>query len=169
MGAFFTIVTYNRKLSTGTRTRCEKENVNIDDELTQDRKCNTSRMPDEEAIEFIAPKSKVHQFTDIISDKTVLFQIIKLKETIIIYINNIQQPSCNNISMAMNTRFSSNPNTAQLLGSDEHSASNMASRIAKKINKTVFLSLNLEDTRFIIPLVEKRLNEEVSKILGLFD
>ncbi|CAG9766499.1 unnamed protein product [Ceutorhynchus assimilis] len=121
------------------------------------------------AIQFVSPKTKIHKFTDTILDKKIIFQIVNLENSIMIYINNIDEPICNNLDLAMCTRFSSTPQTTSLIGAKaESSGSNVAGRLAKKLNKTLYLSLNLEDSRFMVPLVEKRLIQEINQFPGKF-
>lgn len=129
---------------------------------------NTESEEPDSSIKFVPPRTKVYQFTETIIDQKVLFQIIKLKDSLVIYINDISVPYCNNLTMATTTRISNSPSATLLLGAVvNQGAVGMASRLTKRLNKTVFVSLNIEDTRFTTPLVEKKLGEEISKLNNL--
>lgn len=131
---------------------------------------NTESVELDSSIKFVPSRTKVYQFTETIIDTKVLFQIIKLKDSLVIYINDVSVPYCNNLTMATISRISNSPSATLLLGAVvNQGAVGMASRLTKKLNKTVFVSLNVEDTRFTTPLIEKKLGEEISKLNNLFD
>lgn len=115
----------------------------------------------ENEIQYVSPRTHVYKFPDMILDKTIVYQAIKMDGSVLIYINDLE--------IAMNLRFSSIPSTTSLLGpSAEHPGSNVANRLSKKLNKTLFLSLNLEDPKRIILLAEKRLVQEINRFPDKF-
>lgn len=122
---------------------------------------NVSINPD---IKLVPSQIKVHTFFDIIAEKKILYQIVKMQSSILIFVNNQDAITFDNIVLAMTTRFSETPCSTTLLGNlTESVGSNIASRLSKKLEKPVYLSFNLNDDNVLVPLVEKRLLQEIQK------
>nr|CAH7759412.1 unnamed protein product [Callosobruchus chinensis] len=65
----------------------------------------------------------------------------------------------------MMNRYEDAPVSTKLIGSSpEDFTKQISSRLTRKIGKSVFLSCNLEPDRIFIPLVEKRLHDEIKII-----
>lgn len=108
-------------------------------------------------VEYLPPLFNVHNFTRGILDKKIVIQVIQMVDSILIYINEEDDMVLKDLSLAMVNRFSTSPVTTTLKGEVIGSVSAlMASRLTKKLNKTVFLSCNMDNEREI-QLVEKEL------------
>lgn len=115
-------------------------------------------------IQFVAPKTTTHTFRESILDKKIIFQVVKLQDIVFIYIDDSDQVQLSHLEMAMNSRFADHPLSTTLLGATaENPGSQLASRIAKKSKMTVYLSFNVDDTKFLSSLVEKRLIQEMNQ------
>ncbi|KAF7267273.1 proteasome assembly chaperone 4 [Rhynchophorus ferrugineus] len=115
-------------------------------------------------IEFVPPETKLHAFFDVISEKKIIFQVIKMQSSVMIFVNNQDVMNCDNIVMAMKTRFSDTPCSTTLMGNlTELVGNNIASRLSKKLEKPVYLSFNLDDDKVLVPLVEERLFQEIQQ------
>lgn len=121
-------------------------------------------MVQDNSIQYVAPHTKLHKFFASILDKKLQIQVIQLDDTVVIYVNDIQRPCFNYLSLSMMTRFSSNPSSTSLLGHDAaHPGNGIAGRLAKKLKKTVYLSWNWDERSSGNLLLEKRIFEEIAK------
>lgn len=90
--------------------------------------------------------------------------MVKIQDSLLVFVNDKDQMDCNNLALAMLSRFSDVPSCTTLMGNImEQCGSNIARRLSKKLNKAVFLSFNLAEDRLLVPLVEKRLLEEIQR------
>lgn len=112
---------------------------------------------------FIEPSFKLHTFSTEAVDKKVLFQVIKMVDSLIIFINLADTMVLYDLSLGMfNTRTMEQPIATKIMGDfAEDTSKNMALKFAKKLGKTVYISLNIDNDRLMLPSVEKRLCEEI--------
>nr|CAH7763805.1 unnamed protein product [Callosobruchus chinensis] len=95
-------------------------------------------------------------------ERKVIFQVLKMDGSLLIYINNKEQNYFGDLCLAMMNRYEDAPVSTKLIGSSpEDFTKQISSRLTRKIGKSVFLSCNLEPDRIFIPLVEKRLHDEI--------
>lgn len=112
---------------------------------------------------FIESGFKLHTFAGEAVEKKVLFQVIKMLDSLIIFINLADSMVLRDLSLGMfNTRTMQEPIATKIIGdfADEVSK-NMALKFARKLGKTVYISLNVSDDRLMLPAIEKRLCEEI--------
>ncbi|KAJ8931171.1 hypothetical protein NQ314_015946 [Rhamnusium bicolor] len=113
-------------------------------------------------VEYTATRFNVHKFMEEITEKKIIFQVIKMLDSLFIYINDKDQPYFNDLSLAMKNRYDNSAIGTSLIGNfTEDISKTVACRISKKVNKSVYLSYNIEQDRLLIPLIEKRLYEEI--------
>ncbi|KAH1000807.1 hypothetical protein HUJ04_013092 [Dendroctonus ponderosae] len=121
-------------------------------------------MVQDNSIQYVAPKTKLHKFCAVILERKLQTQVIQMDDSVLIYVNDIQRPCFNYLSMSMMTRFSTNPSSTSLLGHDAaHPGNGIAGRLAKKLKKTVYLSWNWDERGSGSLLLEKRIFEEIAK------
>lgn len=128
------------------------------------RSANTKTTPSKcLKIQFKEPSFKLHTFTTEILDKKVLFQVIRLVDSLMIFINLMDKMVLSDLSLGMfNTRRMEEPVGTRIIGDFvEDSSKNMALKIARKLGKSVYISLNVSNDRLMLPAVEKRLCEEI--------
>ncbi|XP_072013507.1 proteasome assembly chaperone 4-like [Amphiura filiformis] len=106
-------------------------------------------------------KLGVHNFTENILDQNVYFHVLKLEGSFYLWIG-LKPARMDNLAVAMATRLDQVPCSSALLGDRTNLIStNLAQKLAKSTGKQVFISCSLPDNRMLLPLVEKRLHEEL--------
>ncbi|GIY94104.1 proteasome assembly chaperone 4 [Caerostris extrusa] len=113
--------------------------------------------------ELAEPIIKAHTFKENLLDCPVTFHIIKMKDSLFIWIGD--QGSFDSLAVAMPTPYDSQPISSTIIGysADERSCS-FASRLSKKIGKHVFASYNLSrnDSNLMV-VVTQRLMKEITE------
>lgn len=106
----------------------------------------------------------VHQFSSQILDKQVCYQVLKMKDSLVIWIGMGSDPIFRELSVAMKTDYENSPTSLKLMGDPCSLTSlTMAVHLSKKCKKQVFISLNVPDTnQEIIRKIEERLMEEIA-------
>ncbi|XP_056638125.1 proteasome assembly chaperone 4-like [Diorhabda carinulata] len=104
-----------------------------------------------------------------ILERNFILQIIKMKDSVLIYLNDKDDIQFNDFSLALTDRYKrDNPISTQLLGDfNEETSKIIAGKLSKKLGKVVFLSFNLKQDRRLNPLLEKKICEEFDKISHL--
>ncbi|XP_064639815.1 proteasome assembly chaperone 4-like [Lineus longissimus] len=105
-------------------------------------------------------KNEHDTFSDSLLDLEVNFQVIKMEGSFFLWIG--KDPYFGNLAMALTTKFEKNPLGTHLHGdrNDDFSIT-LAQKLAKKTGKQVFVSSCLPHDRQLMPLVEKRVAEEM--------
>lgn len=113
-------------------------------------------------LEMAESNLKTHSFTEKIGTILVSFSVLKLKDSLFVWVGSSDEPKLMNMCVAMKSSYESLPLTSQILGphSDDLS-SGLASQLSRRLNKPVFVSVNLQIDRFLFPEVTKRLKEEI--------
>lgn len=115
-------------------------------------------------IEYTTPSFQLHSFGVEIENNQILFQVVKMKDSLYLWVGNKHHPVLQNMALAMNTKYDNFPIATKILGDEmETQSKNVACRLSKKLNKPVYVSYNLEETTFTVPVIEKRLSEEIKK------
>ncbi|XP_062609176.1 proteasome assembly chaperone 4-like [Saccostrea cucullata] len=108
---------------------------------------------------ILEPQLKYHVFSDKIMDKVFHFQVLRLKDSF--FISVCTSNKLGNLAVAMQTKFSSIPSGAVLLGPSDSHCFTIAQRLAKKTGKQVFVSGSLDYDQLMLPLIEKRIGQEL--------
>lgn len=104
---------------------------------------------------------RVHHFKDNLNENIVHFHIISLKDSYLVWIGSTPC-DFSSLAMAIPTKYDKMPLSTTILGSSSDTFSqNVAQKLSKKCNKQVFVSYNLPLDYLLLPLVEKRLFEEI--------
>lgn len=113
-------------------------------------------------IEYTVSKFGLHNFRDQILEKKLIFQVIQMQDSLFIYVNDRDNVTFSDLSLAMNNRHNNIPVATKLVGSvlDDFSNS-VVSRVSKRTGKVVYFSCNVPQDRMIVPLIEKRILEEM--------
>lgn len=115
-------------------------------------------------IKYTKPKIKCHAFSVNVGDKAILYQVLQLKESLFIFINEKNNLSLDDLSLAMRNRFETLPISTQLFGNFTNDASkSIASRACRKLNKCVYVSCNIEFDKLTFPYIEKCLYDEIKR------
>lgn len=115
------------------------------------------------SIEYTKSNFEIHNFGTEIAETPVHFQVLKMDNSLFIWIGSWTDPTFSDLGMALNSSYDRLPLFTRLMGSNTDMTSlNIACRLSKKLERAVFVSYNLPSDRLILPAVEKRLQEEVA-------
>ena len=121
---------------------------------------------DSESLLYVEPTVKVHTFHDKIMDKDAYFSVTKLTDSFHLWIG--RSGAFGDLSVAMTMRDSI-PSATVLIGGSVSPCQAMAERLSKRTGKQVFVGGDLNSfSQLEIPLVEKRVAEEMKKIPEAF-
>ncbi|KAK7872025.1 hypothetical protein R5R35_004537 [Gryllus longicercus] len=130
----------------------------------------TAKTEDVATVEYSAPSFGIHTFVATICDIDVQFQIFKMDGSLLIWIGSLAEPTFQDLTLAMKTRYDALPLTTKLLGEGvDMVSSNLASKLVKKLGKPVYVSFNLPMDKIILPGIEQRLTEEIQLYPDKFD
>ena len=119
---------------------------------------NSKQETDDADIKYIEPTIKVHEFHEKIMDTDVYFQVVKLQDSFHLWIGKSKH--FGDLSVAM-TMAGKTPSSSVLIGQSDSYTVLMARRLSKTTGKQVFVNGELNFDRLEIPLVEKRIAEEM--------
>lgn len=107
-----------------------------------------------------------HTFTAKISDTTYTFRVLKMNQSLFIYIGHGENETFDALAMAMPTQETI---STQILGAQTGDDSKeLAQQFTKRLKKQVFLSYNIPSNGTIRPLIVKRLSEEIKNVPDAF-
>lgn len=113
-------------------------------------------------IKQVEPKFKLHVFSREIGDKTILYQVVVMKDSLMIFINHKDVRNLNDLSIAMLNRLTNTQVSTKLFGDFVDPTSQaLATKVSKKLNKQAFISYNVEADRFLSLTIEKELFVEI--------
>lgn len=107
---------------------------------------------------------KCHEFTHFMFNFNVKFEIVKMKDSILIWIGDFEKPLLLDLSYGVQTKYEPLPTTTKILGTASSDTASMmiAKRLAKKLKKPVYISFNLPLTpNNLLKDIEIRLIEEI--------
>ncbi|KAK7115143.1 proteasome assembly chaperone 4-like [Littorina saxatilis] len=116
---------------------------------------------DETNVESIHPLISVHNFEDNILGNQIYFHVIKLSESFHICVGTAAVMK--NMAVAMQTKYNKGSASGNALFGDagDTVSLNMAQKLAQKTGKQVFVSCSVPYDQNLIPLVEKRISDEI--------
>ncbi|KAI4467042.1 proteasome assembly chaperone 4 [Holotrichia oblita] len=97
-----------------------------------------------------------------IEDKRIMYQVLVMKDSLMVFINNKSEMSLKDMSIAMIGQHCKDPISSKLFGDfmDESSQA-LATKLSKKLQKPVYVSYNVENDRLTSVLVERQLFKEI--------
>lgn len=118
---------------------------------------------EEATLEPAESSFSVHSFVDTVSDTSVTFQVLKMRDSLLIWIGLLEQSSFSDLSLAVNTLSS------KVFGHRDDSAStSLANRLSRRLKKPVFVSYNVPASKIDLPGIERRLLEEINSNSSAF-
>lgn len=110
------------------------------------------------SIEKMNSTITFHEVNEVVCDKNISFQIIKLDKSLYLWIGLSNDPNMVDLSLALKTRYDNLPLTTRILGDGTDLVSaNLGSKLVKCIDKAVYMSVNVPSDRLLLPEIEKRL------------
>lgn len=123
---------------------------------------NEAMKNEDSNIVYVESGLLTHSFSEKIGAKTLLFSVLKLKDSVFVWIGLATEPKLMNICLAMKSPYDTLPLTTNFLGSvNDDKSSALASKLSIRLKKPVFVSVNVELDRFQFPELSARLNEEI--------
>ncbi|KAG4077016.1 hypothetical protein HA402_016003 [Bradysia odoriphaga] len=111
---------------------------------------------------------KDHLFNANISEVTYKYRILRMKDSIFIYVGQADNEVFTEMAVAMPMTNSEVVST-RILGVDVGCESQeMAKTFAKKLNKQVFFSCNVDSDKMIRPMLAKYLSDEIKRCPEVF-
>lgn len=113
-------------------------------------------------VEYTVSKFNFHHFRDQILEKKLIFQVLRMQDSLLIYVNDQDDSNFSDLSLAIKNRHDSTPISTKLIGdAPEDYSKPIACRFSKRTGKVVYFSCNVPQDKTLIPLIEKRLFEEM--------
>lgn len=107
-------------------------------------------------------KFSFHHFRDHLLEKKLIFQVVGMLDSLLIYVNDQDDNNFSDLSLAVKNRHDNAPIGTRLIGnSPEDYSRSIACRFSKKIGKVVYFSCNVALDRSLVLLIEKRILEEM--------
>lgn len=107
-----------------------------------------------------------HSFTTRISDTTYTFRVLKMNQSLFIYIGGGENETFDALAVAM--PIEETISTTILGAQTGDDSKELAQQFTKRLNKQVFLSFNVPSNGTIRPLIVKRLSEEIKNVPNAF-
>eukprot|EP00112_Aurelia_sp_Birch-Aquarium-sp1_P021154 Seg562.9 transcript_id=Seg562.9/GoldUCD/mRNA.D3Y31 product="Proteasome assembly chaperone 4" protein_id=Seg562.9/GoldUCD/D3Y31 len=103
-----------------------------------------------------------HNFQETVCEDTIHFKILKMKDSLFIWIGST--PNFDLMTISMPTKMSQVPASTTILGEDTNNLhTSLTQRLAKRTKKQILLSLNVALDDDIIRIVERRIIQEFNK------
>lgn len=116
-----------------------------------------------ELATLLPSKLRDHYFTADIGDAIYKYRILQMRDSIFIYIGQGDNEVFDEMAVAMPMENSEIVST-RIFGADVGCESQEIAKIfAKKLNKQVFLSCNVDSDKMIRPMLAKCLTDEIKK------
>lgn len=113
-------------------------------------------------IKYVDSSIKLHTFSTTISQRSVKFELFKFKDSSFLWIGDKRDRSFSDLSFAIASKFSLDPTSTRIMGQPtDLTSNNIAMKLSKKLKKPVYVSFNLVDDRLTVPVVNKRISEEI--------
>lgn len=103
----------------------------------------------------------IHNFSARLCEQLIHFHAMRMKDSLFLWVGAV--PHMRNLAVAMCSRYDSIPVATSLFGdTSDTTTTGLAQRLARKTNKQVFVSCNLQNTDSNLALlVENRIKEEM--------
>ncbi|CAG2063674.1 unnamed protein product, partial [Timema podura] len=91
------------------------------------------------SIEYTQPSIKMHSFSTEVGETRVQFQVLKMNNSIFLWIGSRTEPTFDDLSVAMNTKYDNLPVSSRLFGNtSDLTSSNLSMRLVKRLGKPVY-------------------------------
>lgn len=107
---------------------------------------------------------ELHSFQEVLCEKLILYQILRLQDSVFIWVGASENPAMEDLSLAIQTPYSDKILETRILGiGNEDTPTTLANHIARKIGQPAYVSINVPFDRLLFPAIEKRLFEEIKQ------
>lgn len=116
-----------------------------------------------------SPTFKLHVFRASVGERTVVYQVVKMLDSVFVFVNFSNDFRLVDMSLAIQSPYEKEPIGTQLLGDHPESITkSIAARLCKRLNKSAYLSWNVDCEKGTASLIERRLHEEINKSADCF-
>lgn len=117
-------------------------------------------------IKKVPSKWSSHQFTADISDTQYIFRVLKMNQSLLIYIGQHGNENFDELAMAMPVL--DNVSTTIIGSNIGDESRELAQQFTKRLKKQVFISYNVSSNQIIRPLIVKRISDEIKNVPNAF-
>lgn len=126
----------------------------------------SSNSNDSASIEKVESRWKTHYFTAEISEEIFTFRVLKMNQSILIYIGQIQNESLDELAMSIPVEdFVSTTIIGSVHGCDSQE---LAQQFTRRLKKQIFISCNVPSNNLIRIMLVKRIAEEMKNVPDAF-
>lgn len=118
-------------------------------------------MTDEDVPILVPSRFQGHLFSVDISDSQYNFRVLKMRDSLFVYIGQSGQEVFDEMAMAMPMADSGECVATTIMGEQLCTSQELATNFAKKLKKQVFLSCNVSPEPHIRPALSKRFADEL--------
>ena len=112
------------------------------------------------SIEDATSNFRTHLFSKTIFGIDIQFSVLKMDQSVLIWIGFKEPKNFNDLSLGFQSKFNSIPLSAHLLGNATDVISKtLTSKLAKKLEKPVYLSYNISDNQMTPEIIKALVNE----------
>ncbi|XP_065077595.1 proteasome assembly chaperone 4-like [Ochlerotatus camptorhynchus] len=117
----------------------------------------------------LSPNFTSHLCSVEVCDVRYNIRILKMKDSVFIYIGENKAENFDELSMAMLTAPGNEMLSTTIMGDPVGCGSEeLAQKLSKKLKKQVYLSANVPNDRIVRPTIEQKLFEEINNNLECF-
>lgn len=121
---------------------------------------------DDATIEKVDSRWKTHYFTAEISESIFSFRVLKMNQSVMIYIGQIENESLDELAMAVPVEdFVSTTIIGSAHGCDSQE---LAQQFARRLKKQIFISCNIPSNNLTRVMLVKRIAEEMKNVPDAF-
>lgn len=125
-----------------------------------------SKSNDSATIEKVDSRWKTHYFTADISESIFTFRVLKMNQSLLIYIGQIENESLDEMAMAVPVEdFVSTTIIGSVHGCDSQE---LAQQFTRRLKKQIFISCNVPSNNLIRIMLVKRIAEEMKNVPDAF-
>lgn len=110
-----------------------------------------------------------HEFVTKITDVNIACQIIKMEDSLFLWVGDCNNPNMDDLSFALVSNSDKRPIATKIMGTvADATSTNMARRLTMKLGKPVYVSFNITADNITLPGIERRIQEEFKTCADLF-
>ncbi|KYN50218.1 PREDICTED: uncharacterized protein LOC108771188 [Cyphomyrmex costatus] len=120
-------------------------------------------------VELLPCSFRFYNFVAIINDTNINCQLIRMEDSLYLWIGDSINGSMEDLSFALTSSFERQPIATKIIGSiADATSTNMAKRLSMKFGKAVYVSFNITPNNIILPVIESRIQEEFKAHIDLY-
>lgn len=115
----------------------------------------------EPCAELLQCGIKFHKFVAKVGDVTINCEIMKMKDSLYLWIGDCTNPTMEDLSFSFTSNFEKQPIATKIMGAvADATSTNIAKRLSIKLGKPVYVSFNVTADNMLLLGIERRIQEE---------